>query len=212
MQRDARTRERTARPSRRGGKRPRGEARQALLAAAALEFNEGGFEGTDTNRIARRAGYAPQTFYRHFDTKTEIFVEVYRGWMKEEFRQVGAVRGALAAARVLIPHHRQYRGFRRSLRHLSVVDPTMRAARAENRRQQLRLFAKGPYAALDRLSQIALLLCIERIADAAAEGELADLGLSAASQARLLAQTMAKLARATSKRPVSGSASVVRSS
>jgi AcrR family transcriptional regulator len=37
-----------------------------LIAAAAAEFNEFGFSGTDTNRIARRAGYAPQTFYRWF--------------------------------------------------------------------------------------------------------------------------------------------------
>jgi AcrR family transcriptional regulator len=177
------------------GTRRRGEARAALLAAAAQEFNEGGFDGTDTNRIARRAGYAPQTFYRHFATKTEIFIEVYRDWMKDEFRQVGhaTAQGPLAAARVLIRHHGEYRGFRRSLRNLSIVDPTMRAARAENRRQQLGLFGKGPYAALDRLSRIAVLLCIERIADAAADGELADLGLSARSQAKLLAQTMTRL-------------------
>lgn len=202
MQSQARPRGRTAGRDGEGGRRRRGAARDALLEAAALEFNEGGFEGTDTNRIARRAGYAPQTFYRHFKTKGEIFIEVYRSWMKDEFRQVGhaAARGPLAAARVLIRHHGEYRGFRRSLRHLAVVDTTMRAARAENRRQQLRLFAKGPYASLDRLSQVALLFCIERIADAAADGELADLGLSPTSQAKLLAQTMAKLAGPTATR------------
>jgi len=185
-----------ARPAIHRGKRPRGLARQALLDAASAEINEHGFDGTDTNRIARRAGYAPQTFYRHFRDKTDVFIEVYRQWMQEEFRQAGAasVRGPVATARTLIDHHRDYRGFRRSLRSVSLTDPVMRAARADNRRQQLHLFADGPYGRLDRLSQIALLFCIERIADAAAEGELDDLGLSTAAQARLLAQTVAKLA------------------
>lgn len=175
--------------------RRRGAAREALIEAAANEFNESGFEGTDTNRIARRAGYAPQTFYRHFKDKADVFIEVYRTWMNDEFRQVGATskRGPIAASNVLIRHHTEYRGFRRSLRALSITDPSMGAARTENRRQQLALFAKGPYASLDRRAQVALLLCIERIADAAADGELADLGLSATSQAKLLAEVVAKL-------------------
>ena len=37
-----------------------------LIAAAAAEFNDHGFSGTDSNKIARRAGFAPQTFYRWF--------------------------------------------------------------------------------------------------------------------------------------------------
>ena len=36
------------------------------------EFIESGYAGTDTNRIARRAGFAPQTFYRWFADKTAI--------------------------------------------------------------------------------------------------------------------------------------------
>src|SRR5262245_12814544 len=55
-----------------------------LIAAAAKEFNQRGFDGTDTNRIARRAGFAPQTFYRWFRDKTEIFLAVYRAWDEEE--------------------------------------------------------------------------------------------------------------------------------
>jgi hypothetical protein len=35
-----------------------------LLKAAMAEFNEHGFTGADTNRIARRAGLAPHTLYR----------------------------------------------------------------------------------------------------------------------------------------------------
>jgi AcrR family transcriptional regulator len=54
----------------------RGDGRSVLIAAARLEFEEFGFEGTNSNAIARRAGYAPQTFYRHFEDKREIFLAV----------------------------------------------------------------------------------------------------------------------------------------
>ena len=65
--------------------RERGAAREALVVAARAEFDECGFEGTDTNRIARRAGYAPQTFYRNFADKTAIFVETYQRWLAVEW-------------------------------------------------------------------------------------------------------------------------------
>src|SRR5688572_2853570 len=73
---------RVPRAAERGEARERGAARGALLDAARAEFDEAGFEGTDTNRIARRAGYAPQTFYRHFADKTTIFVETYHRWVE----------------------------------------------------------------------------------------------------------------------------------
>jgi AcrR family transcriptional regulator len=57
---------------------PKPSTRERLVQAAAAEFREQGFAGTDTNRIARRAGFAPQTFYRWFTDKTEIFIAVYR--------------------------------------------------------------------------------------------------------------------------------------
>ena len=56
------------------------DTRTRLLNAATEEFNEKGFAGTDTNQIARQAGFAPQTFYRWFDDKTQIFIAAYRGW------------------------------------------------------------------------------------------------------------------------------------
>ena len=57
---------------------------QQLLQAAADEFNEQGFQGTDTNKIAQRAGFSPQTFYRHFPNKTAVFVAVYEAWESQE--------------------------------------------------------------------------------------------------------------------------------
>ncbi len=61
------------------------ESRRALVDAAARIFNTVGYHGTDTNRIARAAGYTPGSFYTHFRDKKSIFLEVYRRWVEEEF-------------------------------------------------------------------------------------------------------------------------------
>ncbi len=175
--------------------RPRGAGREALLEAARAEFDRGGFDGTDSNRIARRAGYAPQTFYRHFADKSAIFVAVYERWLQNELRDVGraTARGPLAASKVFIQHHGKHRELRRSLRHLTLTDPTVRQARAASRQRQIDLLEKGSFGNLGRLARIALILCIERISDAAADGELGDLGLNKKQQAELLAQVIEKL-------------------
>ncbi|MFN9251882.1 MAG: TetR/AcrR family transcriptional regulator, partial [Brevundimonas sp.] len=95
--------------------------RDALLAAAAKAFNEHGFSGTDTNRIAREAGFAPQTFYRHFTDKTDIFIRVYELWQEDERARIAAAMRCAgdaaaqldAVARTLIAAHRNHAGFRR---------------------------------------------------------------------------------------------------
>lgn len=155
--------------------------RKALLDAAEAEFNADGFHGTDTNRIARRASYAPQTFYRHFEDKTAIFVAVYERWWRSE---ADTLTGLMAKPRpdfakvadAMIAFHVKWRGFRRSLRHLSVEEPRVRKARSIARRAQikaLRPFAKGQSDA-----QIAsAVLIFERLCDAVAENEFADMGL-----------------------------------
>lgn len=180
--------------------RERGAAREALLEAARAEFDEAGFEGTDTNRIARRAGYAPQTFYRHFADKTAIFVENYHRWLDDEWKDLEKAhgKGADEAARILLGHHARHREFRRSLRRLTSVDPVVRAARADSRKRQLELVDAQDSTrgrTRERAPRIALLLCIERIADAAADGELADLGLTADDQVALLADVIRRFAR-----------------
>jgi AcrR family transcriptional regulator len=178
--------------------RPRGAARDALLAAARAEFDEAGFEATDTNRIARRAGYAPQTFYRHFTDKTAIFVEIYRRWLEDELQDLGkaGARSADEAARILLGHHARHREFRRSLRRLTTSNPVVRAARAASRRHQLELLEAGDSArgrSRATTTRIALLLCIERLADAAADGELADLGLTPDDEVAMLADLIRRL-------------------
>jgi len=51
--------------------------RERLVRAAAEELNRAGFGGTNTNKIARAAGFAPATFYRYFDDKRAIMVAAF---------------------------------------------------------------------------------------------------------------------------------------
>ena len=71
----------------------------------------------------------------------------------------------------------------------------MRQARAASRLRQIDLLAAGAFGSLDRNARIALILCIERIADAAADGELKDLAIAPKAQAELLARVILKLGR-----------------
>ena len=70
------------------------DTRARLVAAAARVFNRDGFHGTDSNRIARAAGYAPGSFYKHFADKRAIFLEAWEAWVTAEW---AAVETALAA-------------------------------------------------------------------------------------------------------------------
>jgi AcrR family transcriptional regulator len=49
------------------------ERRDTVLDAAAVEFAVGGFEGTSTEDIARRAGISQPYLFRLFGTKKELF-------------------------------------------------------------------------------------------------------------------------------------------
>ncbi len=156
--------------------------RTKLIAAAAKEFNQHGYHATDTNKIARRAGFAPQTFYRWFRDKTEIFIAVYRLWEDQEREMLATLIAQRAQATDLvdaaIAHHRAYLTFRRSLRTLSYEEPAVRSARAQSRLRQIENI-KSWTAPMNRSTgEIAtILLQMERLADALAERELADLGL-----------------------------------
>src|SRR5262245_38634771 len=64
--------------------------RARLVAVAARTFNRDGYHGTDSNRLARAAGYAPGTFYKHFPDKRAIFVAAYESWVAAEWRAIDA--------------------------------------------------------------------------------------------------------------------------
>jgi len=169
-----------------------------LIAAAAREFNQRGFDGTDTNRIARRAGFAPQTFYRWFGDKTEIFLAVYRAWEDQERAMLAKLLARKAPASELvnaaIEHHRTHKLFRRSLRSLSLEDSTVRKARAESRRRQIEQIKSWVAPARPSSVEVATILFqIERLADGVAEGEFADLGFDDRAAREALADLVARL-------------------
>ena len=142
------------------------ETRTKLVEAAGKLFNSVGYFGTDSNRLAREAGYAPGTFYVHFADKREIFLEVYRGWVDSEWRAIAAAivpeksAGArslehvpekwkpvfrkghasaqsLRIAQAVLRHHREWRMFRKSLRALTVTDERVHQVRVAERARQI---------------------------------------------------------------------------
>jgi len=159
------------------------------------EFNEHGFSGTDSNRIARRAGFAPQTFYRWYKDKTDVFVAAYRAWEDEEKAALGILLGRDAPAgeivEAAIAHHRRYLLFRRSLRQLALEDPVVRAARARSRLRQIAQIRAWTGQQADTERMAVWLLQMERLSDAVAEGELADMGLTEAGARGALARLVA---------------------
>ena len=50
--------------------------REAMLAAAAIEFSERGYDGASMSAIIARAGGSKQTLYSYFSSKEELFVEM----------------------------------------------------------------------------------------------------------------------------------------
>lgn len=185
------------------GRRRRGTAestRARLVAAGAEVFNRDGYHGTDSNRLARAAGYAPATFYKHFPDKQALFLAVYEAWVTAEWAAVERVvrtnlPPAARAARIVamvVALHRRWRGMRASLRALVATDAGARAFYRAQRRRQLQMLGalRAPHRPTRLVagrvagrvhraeSDAVLLFTLERVADAIADGELVDLGLA----------------------------------
>jgi AcrR family transcriptional regulator len=157
-----------------------------LVRAASAEFARHGFVGTDTNRIARRAGFAPQTFYRWFDDKIDVFIQVYNAWVDEELKTIATLNAGSAPlrqlAKALVAHHKTHLRFRRDLRQLALENQAVRTARAESRRRQVEIIKHWhPATRLGREDVAVALFKIERLADAIAEGEFGDMKLGDAA-------------------------------
>lgn len=167
-------------PRKVGLRRNPAATRAAFVRAAWQEFEERGFDATQSNRIARRAGYAPQTFYRHFSDKVDILLAVYADWLADESNELDAVADARQAAHVILKHHRATLKFRRMMRELAVTEERVRAARAKSRLLHIEQIRKHlPHATDMSIANLTRsLLLLERVAEACAEGELADLKIS----------------------------------
>jgi AcrR family transcriptional regulator len=64
--------------------------RDRLLAAAQALIEEGGYGATSVIAIAERAGVAAGTLYRHFASKEELFVDLFRSVCAREERAMKA--------------------------------------------------------------------------------------------------------------------------
>jgi AcrR family transcriptional regulator len=181
--------------------------RERLIAAAAEVLNRDGYFGTDSNAIARAAGYSPATFYNHFEDKRAILLAAYEGWVGAEWRHIaGTLRTEAPAhetarqlATWIVAHHRRWRGLRASLLALVGADPVVRAFYVAQRRRQLEWVAQlrlRPHPAPgDREADALLLFTFERVCDALAGDEAEALGLDPSRlEALLVEQLAARLA------------------
>ena len=73
---------------------PEGGTRARLVRAAAEVIQKGGWGSASVGAIARLAGVAAGTLYRHFPSKAELFLEVFRAVSE---RELGAMATAQAA-------------------------------------------------------------------------------------------------------------------
>src|ERR1700733_16229776 len=72
--------------------------RERLLRAARELIDEGGYGATSVMAIAERAGVATGTLYRHFPSKEELFVEMFRDVCDHEDRAIAAALDGLGQA------------------------------------------------------------------------------------------------------------------
>jgi AcrR family transcriptional regulator len=86
--------------SKSGRRSSRGEGtRERLLSAAVELLEEGGYAAASVAAITERGGVAAGALYRHFPSKAELFVEVFRTMAEEalaHLREASSVPGTAA--------------------------------------------------------------------------------------------------------------------
>lgn len=143
---------------------------EALLEAAARVFAKRGFDAAQTPEIAAEAGVSTGAFYRYFDDKRQVFIEVMAAHLRRAHNDVmarltperfagGDVRAAIdRALDVLFAHIQSDAPLERELMAMSLRD-----------REAERLRAEFESAGLDSLTAlIELVVPKERVADARA--------------------------------------------
>src|SRR4051812_323174 len=79
------------------------QQRERIVAAAMDQLAEGGYASATVQTVARRAGTATGTIYRHFPSKADLFAEVFRRASQREmdvFAEAMADRGRDAGERI----------------------------------------------------------------------------------------------------------------
>src|SRR5436305_5571587 len=64
--------------------RRKAEARERIVRAAIDQLGEGGYASATIQTVAARAGVATGTVYRHFQSKSDLFAEVFRRASRRE--------------------------------------------------------------------------------------------------------------------------------
>jgi AcrR family transcriptional regulator len=203
----------TPAPSRRGRPpktlAPGVNLRDEIVKAAAEEFRDTGFFGTNTNLIARRAGLAPGTFYNYFPDKVAVLLAVYERWLGDEWSIIHALASGAELSSshfvsrlvpLVLEHHRHWHRLRHALVVLSRDDERVAQARIASRRQQIEsvvtLLRRRPGAEL-RVRVALTLLEFEAVADCVASGDAARLGLEERHLKRHLASSLVALMAST---------------
>jgi AcrR family transcriptional regulator len=177
-----------------GADRPRRgspeKTRERLIIAAATQFNRFGFHGTDSNSIAKEAGYATGTFYKHFRDKREIFLAAYESWLAAQWKEIenellrmkDAGEAAQQLVELSIEFHTKWCGLRASLMELVFSDPEARKFFRKQRQRQLDLMEelrlRFALPSRTREQDAIHLYTTERVFDAIGQGEIQYLGLN----------------------------------
>lgn len=180
------------------------ETRERLVAAAAELFNRDGWAPTDAGRIARAAGYAVGTFYKHFADKRESLLAAYEHWVDAEWHEVERALRSSGSSReiaerivaLVLRLHVRWRGLRASLAALVASDAHARRFHRAQRRRQLVMMAelRARRGARPRATEedAVLLFTLERVCDALAAGEHRDLALDRERTLRALRDQVAR--------------------
>jgi len=182
--------------------------RKQLIIAARREFNTVGYFATDTNKIARIAGYAPGSFYRHFKDKIDIFLEVYREWHLEQMHEIeralfssgGSIETmSESLASIVVTFYGNWQPLRASARVLVISEERV----AEFKTGRRTLLVQNIAALRSHLKLVPLpeseiilfLIMVERLGDAVSEGEFDLPSLPEGSGRKALVDLIARFLR-----------------
>lgn len=141
-----RTTSRRNEPASRAVRAP-GKTRERLVEAARTLLEEGGYAAASVQAIADRIGVSAGALYRHFPSKAELFVEVFRDAAKKDLaaiNEAAASGGCIERLEAAVAAHAK-----RALRHRRLawallyepVDPLVDAERLVYRRTYCRHMA-----------------------------------------------------------------------